>query len=300
MPELTVSFHFGSWRSTAVKIRSVRDLAARVGRAFAFGIVAWAVVSLTVGCGKDDDDSGAVLVEYEQLKVWMEAGEDIVLIDVRKPTDFAAGHLQDAINVDYEALVDGSGNLIDDGAALTNAVPDKSKRIVAYCFGYGLDKDFAEHAVELGYTAVHRYEWGTNEWSKRDYLVIDYGSFKAWHDPKSPFNDGKSYLIDDLPQDWYSGDDPDHPGGHIPGAVNLPIEKWGGNDGPIDGGKALMDVVKDKSAKVVIYCGNMTCGKSLVGAKTALALGYTNVFRYQGGWQEWQDKGNVLKPGLDP
>ena len=251
------------------------------------------------GCGGECEETGVTKVEYDELKTWQAAG-DVLFIDVRPAEDYAGGHIQDAINIDLAALVDASGNIIDSGAALTDVVGDKSTRIVAYCFGYGNDKTFAEAAVELGYTDVNRYEWGTNEWTGKDYLVIEYSSFKKWHDARFPFDGGDDYLIDDLPEPWYSGDDPDHPGGHIPGAINLPIELWGSNDGPVDQGKVFTDVVTKKTAKVVIYCGNPSCGKSTVGAKVAAQLGYTNVFRYQGGWQEWQDEGNDLKPGLEP
>lgn len=277
-------------------MEKIRPRAARAALLLAVG------TGLLAGCASEGnaDEAGVTLVEYDELKGWMDDEEDIVIIDVRKPAEFAAGHIQDAINVDYEQLVDGKGNLVDDGSALTSEVPDKSTRIIAYCFGYGLDKDFAEAAIDLGYANVFRYQWGTNEWATMDYLVIEYDSFKKWHEAKYPFDDGENYLIDDLPREWYSGDDPDHPGGHIPGAVNIPIELWGDEKGPIDEGKALTDVVADTYAKVVIYCGNSTCGKSLVGANTAVALGYSNVFRYQGGWQEWQDEGNELKPGLEP
>ncbi len=224
----------------------------------------------------------------------------MLLIDVRTPEDYAAGHIVNAVNIPYATFADDAGNLIDGGQALTDAVPDKTTQIVVYCFGYGLDRDFADLALELGYEEVYRYEWGTNEWKTRDYLVIGYSSFKKWHDAYFPFEDGDNYLIDDLPPAWYTGDDPDHPGGHIPGAVNIHLDLWGGQEGPVDDGKAFTDVVTNKKAKVVIYCGNASCGLSHLGAKMAVALGYENVFRYRGGWKEWQDEGNELSPGPEP
>ena len=276
-------------------------------RMFGLGGATLAVIMVTfaigagMGCDGDDESGNgeAATVEYDELKTW-QADDDVLFIDVRPAEDYAGGHIQDAINIDLAALVDASGTIIDAGAALTGAVAKKETRIVAYCFGYGNDKTFADAAVELGYTSVYRYEWGTNEWTTKDYLVIEYSSFKKWHDARFPFDDGEDYLIDDLPEPWYTGDDSDHPGGHIPGALNLPIELWGSNAGPVEDGKAFTDVVGNKDAKVVIYCGNPACGKSLVGVQVAAQLGYTNVFRYQGGWQEWQDEGNELKPGLEP
>jgi len=260
---------------------------------------------LPAGCGDSGDEEGGEVVEvtYEELKASIQAGEDFVLIDVRTAADWSAGHIQNAINIPLETLVDKNGTLINDGKALTDVVADKGKKIVAYCFGYGNDLKFAQEALELGYAEVYRYEWGTAEWvdEKHDYLVNEYDGFKAWYDAKSPFDGGADYLIDVLPEAWYTGDDTAHPGGHIPGAINIPIELIADKDGKlIDGGKALTDVAADKAATVVIYCGNASCGKSLTGVQKAVELGYTNVLRYQGGWQEWQDKGNALKPGAEP
>ena len=50
----------------------------------------------------------------------------------------------------------------------------------------------------------------------------------------------------------------------------------------------------------MIYCGNAGCDKSLMGARAAVAIGYTHVYRYQEGLQEWKDEGNALKTGDQP
>lgn len=261
---------------------------------------------LTVACGSDGGDGGpteAVVTDYAELSEWISGGEEMVLIDVRTKADFAAGHLQNAINVDLADIKGSDGALLAGGKALTDAVSDKDSTLVLYCFGYGNDADFAKLAIDLGYSSVFRYAGGTQDWVEEngDYLVIEYEGFKAWHDAKFPFDDGSHYLIDDLPEAWYTGEDTAHPGGHIPGALNLPAELFADGEGnPVDQGTALTSLVPDKEATLVIYCGNPACGKSLMGVKAAVKLGYRHVYRYQGGWQEWQDEGNALKPGLDP
>lgn len=260
----------------------------------------------TVACGSDGGDSGpaeVLLTDYAELSEWISGGEEMVLIDVRTKADFSGGHLQNAIHLDLAAIKGSDGGLLDGGKALTDLVPDKDAMLVLYCFGYGNDADFAKLAIELGYKSVVRYAGGTQDWvdANGDYLVIEYEGFKAWHDAKFPFEDGENYLIDDLPEAWYTGEDTSHPGGHIPGALNLPAELFADGQGdPIDDGTALTDLVPNKEATLVIYCGNAACGKSLMGVKAAVKLGYRHVYRYQGGWQEWQDEGNALKPGLDP
>lgn len=279
-------------------------------------LIGFCCCAAMAGCDNGSDNEGTDVVagegvaageiqeiSFDELKAALDASEDMVLIDVRTATDWSAGHIQNAINIPLEAVVDKNGALVDGGKALTDAVPDKTKKIVAYCFGYGNDLTFAEAALDLGYGNVFRYEWGTAEWvdSKHEFLVVEYDGFKAWYDAAFPFDTGKDYLVDVLPVAWYTGEDAAHPGGHIPGAVNIPIELFANQDGTlVDGGKALTDVATSKDGTLVIYCGNMACGKSLVGVKKAVELGYTKVFRYQGGWQEWQDEGNALKPGAEP
>jgi len=244
----------------------------------------------------------AIEATYENIKTWMaDSTVKMTIIDVRPESDYKAGHLQDAIHIALEEFVDASGNLVDEGEALSSVVTDKDRRIVTYCVGYGKDKTFAEAAVGLGYTDVHYYAGGTEDWSANgDYYVIEYDAFKTWHDAKYPFADGKNFLFDVLPVDWYTGDDLAHPGGHIPGAINLPIEVWYANGSLVDSGKAFTDIVTDKTAKVIIYCGDPACGKSLSGAIAAVSMGYTNVFRFQGGQQVWRDNGNDLTPGSEP
>ncbi len=269
---------------------------------FMLGLLTFGLLWTAAGCSSEESPGGVEEIVYEQIKAWIEDQEVMKLIDIRKPADFAAGHLQDAVNIDFETFMDENKNLIDNGSALTSKVSDKSAKIVFYCTGYGLDKVFAEAAFALGYKHVYHYTGGADEWiSKGNYFIIEYAAFKAWHDAKKPFTDGENYLIDVLPVDWYTGDDPQHPGGHIPSAVNIPMEDWTTAEGvPIDDGKAFTDVVKNQNAIVVIYCGNWSCGKSLTGAKAALALGFKKILRYQGGWQEWQDEGNALTPGPNP
>jgi len=261
---------------------------------------------LTASCiilqGCDQPGNQATEATYADIKEWMaDDTVEMTIIDVRPESDYTAGHIQDAIHIDLATFVDSNGNLLNEGEALTSVVTDKDRMIVTYCVGYGKDKTFAETAVDLGYTDVHYYTGGTEDWSANgDYYVIEYAAFKTWHDAKHPFDDGKNFLFDVLPVDWYTGDDLAHPGGHIPGAINLPIETWYANGNLVESGKVFTDIVTDKTAKVIIYCGDPACGKSLSGAIAAVGMGYTNVFRFQGGQQVWRDNGNDLTPGAEP
>ena len=70
--------------------------------------------------------------------------------------------------------------------------------------------------------------------------------------------------------------------GHIEGAVNilntvLTVEQ-------------LDEIVKDKTSAVLFYCNGIRCMRSSDSVKKALSWGYSNVFWFRGGWDEWNDK----------
>lgn len=54
--------------------------------------------------------------------------------------------------------------------------------------------------------------------------------------------------------------------------------------------------VKDKSYKVVVYCGFVGCDRSHQGAAFLVSQGYTNVYRYGGGIRAWIDAGYDVEP----
>jgi rhodanese-related sulfurtransferase len=243
-------------------------------------------------------------VEFADVKTLMAEGE-AAIIDVRPVAAFENGCIQDARNIDVEDLIDQYGDIIDSGSALTSVVADKSKKLLLYCDGYGKDKQFADAAIKLGYKKVNYYAGGIADWQgvHGDYLVIAYNAFKGWHDDFFPFEAGTNYLISANLNSWYTGAEVQL--GHIPGAVNLPSPEVAtraadGTLSLVDEGKALTDLITDKTAKVIIYCGSITCGRSKDVADAAVMLGYTKVYRYQGGYAEWIAEGNSYVSGNNP
>ena len=71
--------------------------------------------------------------------------------------------------------------------------------------------------------------------------------------------------------------------GHIEGSVALP---------DTDTNEAsLSKALKSKSTPVAFYCNGVKCGRSYKAAKVAIGLGYTNIYWFRGGWDEWTQKG---------
>ena len=67
-----------------------------------------------------------------------------IILDVRRPDEFAAGHIPGAINVPNETI----------GTAEIPELPDKNQLIMVYCRSGRRSKEAAEKLVKLGYTNI--------------------------------------------------------------------------------------------------------------------------------------------------
>ncbi len=218
-----------------------------VGSIYAFFLQACALRVSTIG--------------YEELKAYIEDQEAMkttVIIDVREQEEWAAGYIQDAQNIAFNDFIDTDGNLIANGEALTSVVTDKQITLITYGTGSEEAMQFAQQAVRLGYRNVLCYTGGTADWERNgEYYIIAYEAFKEWHTANCPFDDAQ-YLIDLYSPEIYAGVHPVHPGGHIPGAINIWSSLFVSGDDLINGGNAFTEVVINKDAKVVMYCGGFT------------------------------------------
>ena len=70
-----------------------------------------------------------------------------IILDVRRPDEFAQGHIPKAINVPNESI----------GTAEIPELPDKDQLIMVYCRSGRRSKIAAEELVKLGYTNVKEF-----------------------------------------------------------------------------------------------------------------------------------------------
>ncbi|SRR6056297_673980 len=73
--------------------------------------------------------------------------------------------------------------------------------------------------------------------------------------------------------------------GHLPGAINIPLEEIG---------KQANEKLNPDD-EVVVYCSSFSCGASPAAAKKLEKLGFDNVYDYEGGKKDWLDAGNKLE-----
>jgi rhodanese-related sulfurtransferase len=82
---------------------------------------------------------------------------------------------------------------------------------------------------------------------------------------------GTVTVIDALPASYFEER-------HLPGAINLVEDD-------VDQHAAAR--IPHKDDMVVTYCSDVTCGNSQAVAERLEALGYTNVFKYADGINDW-------------
>ncbi len=79
---------------------------------------------------------------------------DYIILDVRRPDEFAAGHIPNAINVANESI----------GTAEIPELPDKDQLIMVYCRSGRRSKEASEKLVKLGYTNIVEFG-GILDWT---------------------------------------------------------------------------------------------------------------------------------------
>ena len=77
-----------------------------------------------------------------------------IILDVRRPDEFAAGHIPNAINVPNETI----------GTSEIPELPDKDQLIMVYCRSGRRSKEAAEKLVALGYTNIVEFG-GILDWT---------------------------------------------------------------------------------------------------------------------------------------
>ena len=77
-----------------------------------------------------------------------------IILDVRRPDEFAAGHIPNAINVANESI--GTDEIAE--------LPDKDQLIMVYCRSGRRSKEAADKLVKLGYTNIVEFG-GILDWT---------------------------------------------------------------------------------------------------------------------------------------
>ena len=90
---------------------------------------------------------------------------------------------------------------------------------------------------------------------------------------------GALVLVEALPEPYWTK-------GHLPGALNLPLEGLA---------TRAKQILPNPDADIVVYCSGPSCQNSHVARKKLTDLGYSRVRVFAGGKSEWTEAGNALE-----
>ncbi|MBO5968426.1 MAG: rhodanese-like domain-containing protein [Clostridia bacterium] len=105
-------------------------------------------IMLLSSCGTP----GTSKVTYRQISMdeavkMMKDEKNYIILDVRRPDEYAEGHIPGAINVPNEEI----------GTTEIAELPDKSQLILVYCRSGKRSKEAAKKLAKLGYTNVAEF-----------------------------------------------------------------------------------------------------------------------------------------------
>ena len=89
----------------------------------------------------------------EAMKI-MEEESGFLIVDVRRPDEFAEGHIEGAINVPNEGIAE----------EMPEELPDKDQLLLIYCRTGRRSKEASEKLAKIGYKNVYEFG-GINTWT---------------------------------------------------------------------------------------------------------------------------------------
>lgn len=113
-------------------------------------------------------DKLAYEIDSWDLKVALESGEKVIVVDARSPQAFAAGHIPGAISLPHRTM-----------SEVTTAALDRTALVVTYCDGIGCNASTkgALNMAKLGFRV--RELIGGLDWWKRDGHPVEGGGAAA-------------------------------------------------------------------------------------------------------------------------
>ena len=104
---------------------------------------------LLSSCGTSGGSSSSYRrISMDEALEMMNKESGYIILDVRRPDEYAEGRIPGAINVPNEEI----------GTSEISELPDKSQLILVYCRSGRRSKEASEKLVKLGYT--NRVEFG--------------------------------------------------------------------------------------------------------------------------------------------
>ena len=117
-------------------------------RRAALGLLAAFAAVLLMLSGCSSDKAEYTQIDQDEAMRMMQEESDYLIVDVRRPDEFAEKHIKGAINVPNETITDEA----------PEALPDKDRLLLIYCRSGNRSKEASQKLADMGYTKV--YEFG--------------------------------------------------------------------------------------------------------------------------------------------
>ena len=117
-------------------------------------------LTLSLGCAKtttpEPETPTQIIADIstQDASALIEENPDLIIIDVRRPSEFATGHIENAINLNYQS--ETFGDELND--------LDKDKTYLVYCAVGGRSADARDMMQRLGFMEVYNMLEGINQW----------------------------------------------------------------------------------------------------------------------------------------
>ena len=92
-------------------------------------------------------------ISQEEAMQMMRDESGYLIVDVRRPDEFAESHIAGAVNVPNESIED----------EMPAELPDRDQLLLIYCRSGNRSKEASQKLAEMGYTRVYEFG-GINTW----------------------------------------------------------------------------------------------------------------------------------------
>ena len=112
------------------------------------------LTSILTACSSKPSSGTYRQISPSEAMALMESESNYIVLDVRTPEEFAAGHILGAINIANESIAGKE----------PAELPDKDQLILVYCRSGNRSKKASEKLAKMGYTNIVEFG-GINQWT---------------------------------------------------------------------------------------------------------------------------------------
>jgi rhodanese-related sulfurtransferase len=240
-----------------------------------FHVVSLVLVALSISVlclAAEKTKDGFMILTSEQLKVMLEnKNAGLMLIDARTTVEYQEAHILNAVSIPLTVFE-------KDIAALT---APKNTRLVFYCNGIKCGKSgkAALIARSMGYTDISIFADGMPVWEEKGFPLYTGPEYDKTVQTSMIKPAVVKVLLDRAPSTVTVvdvRDSKEFSEGHVPGAINIPVEIFAAGSGVLDKGK-----------QIIVYCNSG--GRSYNAYRKLQKLAYPNIAQMI--FEDWKSDG---------